>query len=76
MIKNLSFLLILLLFSLSNLVFAQIPTNGLVGYWAFNGNAKDSSTNGNNGTVNGATLLLIDLGMLILLIVSMERIIP
>jgi hypothetical protein len=33
-----------------------VPTNGLVGYWPFNGNANDASGNGNNGTVNGATL--------------------
>jgi hypothetical protein len=33
-----------------------VPTNGLVGYWPFNGNANDESGNGNNGTVNGATL--------------------
>jgi hypothetical protein len=32
------------------------PTNGLVGYWSFSGNANDSSPNANNGTVNGATL--------------------
>jgi hypothetical protein len=31
-------------------------TNGLVGYWPFCGNANDMSGNGNNGTVNGATL--------------------
>ncbi len=30
--------------------------NGLVGYWPFNGNANDESGNGNDGTVNGATL--------------------
>ncbi|HAR20707.1 MAG TPA: hypothetical protein DCR46_08590 [Cytophagales bacterium] len=36
--------------------FAQVPVNGLVGYWPFNGNAKDESGNGNNGIVNGATL--------------------
>jgi hypothetical protein len=40
--------------------FAQVPsfvpTNGLVGWWPFNGNANDESGNGNNGTVNGATL--------------------
>ena len=39
---------------------AQIPayvsTDGLVGWWPFNGNANDESGNGNNGTVNGATL--------------------
>ena len=41
-------------------LFAQVPsyvpTNGLVGYWPFNGNANDESGNGNNGTVNGAVL--------------------
>jgi hypothetical protein len=30
---------------------SYIPTNGLVGYWPFNGNANDESGNGNNGTV-------------------------
>jgi hypothetical protein len=35
---------------------AYVPTNGLVGWWPFNGNANDESGNGNNGTVNGATL--------------------
>jgi hypothetical protein len=35
---------------------SYVPTNGLVGYWPFNGNANDASVNGNNGTVNGATL--------------------
>jgi hypothetical protein len=38
------------------LVFAQVPTNGLVAYYPFNGNANDATGNGNNGTVNGATL--------------------
>jgi len=33
-----------------------VPTNELVGWWGFNGNANDESGNGNNGTVNGATL--------------------
>jgi hypothetical protein len=35
---------------------SYVPTNGLVGYWPFNGNANDESGNGNNGMVNGATL--------------------
>ena len=35
---------------------SYVPTNGLVGWWPFNGNANDGSGNGNNGTVNGATL--------------------
>ena len=34
----------------------QIPTAGLVAWYPFNGNANDLSGNGNNGTVNGATL--------------------
>jgi hypothetical protein len=35
---------------------AQVPTNGLVGWWPFNGNANDESGNGNNGVNNGATI--------------------
>ena len=35
---------------------SYVPTDGLVGYWGFNGNANDESVNGNNGTVHGATL--------------------
>jgi len=31
-------------------------TSGLIAYYPFTGNAIDSSSNGNNGTVNGATL--------------------
>ncbi len=33
-----------------------LPTNGLVGWWPFNGNANDESGNVNNGTVNGAVV--------------------
>lgn len=44
----------------TQMIFSQVPsyvpTNGLVGYWGFNGNANDQSGNSNNGTVNGATL--------------------
>ena len=35
---------------------AYVPTDGLVGWWPFNGNATDESGNGNDGVVNGATL--------------------
>ena len=35
---------------------SYVSTNGLVGWWPFNGNANDSSVNANNGTVTGATL--------------------
>jgi hypothetical protein len=50
----------LLFLLLTTISFSQIPSyvpsNGLVGWWPFNGNANDESGNGNNGTVNGATL--------------------
>jgi hypothetical protein len=55
--KKLTFILSI---TLTLTAFAQVPsyvpTNGLVGWWPFNGNANDESGNGNNGTVNGATL--------------------
>jgi len=48
------------IFGLATITMAQVPsyvpTTGLVGWWPFNGNANDESGNGNNGTVNGATL--------------------
>ncbi len=43
-------------FSSSAQIPSYVPTNGLVGWWPFNGNANDESGNGNNGNVNGATL--------------------
>ena len=42
--------------SMAQTVPSYVPTNGLVGWWPFNGNANDESGNGNNGIVNGATL--------------------
>jgi hypothetical protein len=36
---------------------SYLPTDGLVGWWPFNGNANDESGNGNDGVVNGATLV-------------------
>ena len=48
------FLLVMLGFFLN--VNAQFPTNGLVGYWPFNGNANDESGNKYHGIVKGATL--------------------
>ena len=35
---------------------SYVPTDGLVGYWPFDGNANDASGNGRNGVVNGAVL--------------------
>ena len=45
-----------LLVSTSAQVPSYVPTNGLVGWWPFHGNANDESGNGNNGNVNGPTL--------------------
>ena len=45
-----------MLLALSFGAFAQIPTNGLIGYWPFNGNAKDQSGNNNNGVCGTVTL--------------------
>ncbi len=36
---------------------AQVPTNGLIGYWPFSGSANDASGNGHHGTVYGPTLV-------------------
>ena len=41
---------------------SYVPTNGLIGWWPFNGNANDESGNVNNGTVNGAILTTDHLG--------------
>jgi hypothetical protein len=50
----------LILVFTATLLFSQVPnyvpTNGLLGWWPFTGNANDMSGNGNNGIVNGATL--------------------
>ena len=58
--RFLPFLLMLLVVIASHVSNAQIPsyvpTNGLINYWPFSGNANDASGNGNNGTVSGATL--------------------
>jgi gliding motility-associated-like protein len=47
---------LLFLLFLPVIVTAQIPTNGLVACYLFNGNANDESGNNNNGTVYGPTL--------------------
>ena len=49
-----------------NIMMAQIPsyvpTNGLSAYYPFTGNANDASGGGNNGTVNGVSLVNDRLG--------------
>lgn len=57
--KQLYFLLLFVCFSIFILTtgFAQAPTNGLVAYYPFNGNANDASGNGKHGVLqNGPTL--------------------
>jgi hypothetical protein len=39
--------------SLQSQVPSYVPTNGLVGWWPFNGNANDESGNGNKGVLTG-----------------------
>ena len=59
MLKNYVKLIIAILFvsnAMAQNIPSYIPKDGLVGWWPFNGNANDESGNGNNGTVNGATL--------------------
>ena len=48
--------ILIFLFLLPNIGFSQSITDGLVGYWPFNGNANDESVNDNHGIVNGAIL--------------------
>ena len=50
------FLLLLFSINITAQVPAYVPTNGLVGWWPFTGNANDLSGNNNNGTNYGATL--------------------
>ena len=40
----------------TNPIKSDIPKNGLIGYWPFNGNANDESGNGNHGIVDGASI--------------------
>ena len=52
---------ILLLFAVTATVYSQ-PTDNVVAYYPFNGNANDVTVNGKNGTVTGATLVNDRLG--------------
>jgi hypothetical protein len=54
--KHLLFFIVLFVSIGNAQVPSYVPSNGLVGYWPFSGNANDASSNVNNGTVNGATL--------------------
>ncbi len=52
------FLILSILFSINSVaqVPYYVPSNGLIGWWPFTGNANDNSGNGNNGTASGVTL--------------------
>ena len=58
--KQISLLTVIASVCFATATMAQIPpyvsTNGLKGWFPFNGNANDESGNGNNGTANGAVL--------------------
>jgi len=41
-------------FAYSQSLPSYVPTNRLIGWWGFNGNAQDASGNGNHGMANGA----------------------
>jgi hypothetical protein len=52
-----NFIPLLIFFIISLTLNAQIPTEGLVAYFPFNGNTNDESGNNNNGVRFGATLI-------------------
>ena len=54
-------ILVILILSLSNVVFGQLPrSSNLIGSYSFTGNANDSSGNNYNGTLNGNPSLTTD----------------
>jgi hypothetical protein len=54
--QTILYLFLIAISAISAQIPSYVPSNGLVAWWPFTGNAKDSSGNGNHGTVNGATL--------------------
>lgn len=58
--KILSLLFLICLNSIDAQVPTYVPTNGLVAYYPFNGNANDVSGSGNNGVINGNITLTTD----------------
>jgi hypothetical protein len=57
---NMKATLLFLVILFGVLTYAQIPTNGLVAYYPFNGNANDESGNGNNGSAYGSAAIAVD----------------
>ena len=62
--KKILLLIIFLILVLAKLTIAQVPdfvpTDNLVGWWPFQGNANDLSVNSNHGTFVGASTLTTD----------------
>lgn len=54
--KIYTLLLLITFFNLSAQVPNYVSTDGLVGWWPFNGNANEENIGSNNGIINGATL--------------------
>jgi len=58
--KKINFIFIVVLFSTfsanTQTLPSYVPSNGLISWYPFTGNANDSSGNGNHATVNGAVL--------------------
>ena len=55
-ILTLTFVLFVIPIGISQDLPSYVPTDGLIAYYPFNGNANDESGNENNGVVDGATL--------------------
>ena len=53
--KTITLLFTVLIISINSM--AQIPTNGLVGYWPFSGNSNDESGNGLNAVSNTGSFI-------------------
>ncbi len=49
-------ILVYLITNLNAQIPNYVPSNGIIGWWPFSGNANDESGNNNNGIVSGATL--------------------
>jgi len=54
MLKNLLFLGLFVFLTIAS--YSQLPSDSLIGYWSFSGNANDESVHDNDGVVFGANL--------------------
>ena len=65
--KNMKYILSLFTVFILMVATAQVPsyvpTDSLIGYWPFNGNANDESGNGHDGIINGPSLAIDENGI-------------